>query len=92
MNKLIILMFLFSMGFGNQIHAYYGNNAATKYYNGEISTDEYLDSCGVPSGRTQETTIYHSDGSKSLIRTGSSGQGTIIHSNGSKSIYQTSPY
>jgi hypothetical protein len=60
--------------------------AAEKYYNGEITQEEYLDSL-VPQCQTEETTIYHSDGSKSLIRSDRNGHGTIYHPDGSKSIY-----
>jgi len=61
-------------------------NLAHKYHSGEISTDEYLDSL-VPKSQGQETTIHHSDGSKSLIRSNPNGHGTIYHSDGSKSVY-----
>lgn len=91
MNKLIPFVFLSALFFVNSVYAYYGkNNAAEQYYSGKISTNEYLDSLGAPKMQSQETTVYHSDGSKSLIRSNSCG-GTIYHSNGSKSVYYQSP-
>lgn len=66
------------------------SSIANKYYNKEITTDQYIDSLGVPRGQTQETTIYHGNGSKSLIRSNSYG-GTIYNDDGSKSVYYNSP-
>jgi len=92
MNKIILTAFIFSISFGSTIDAYFGQSkAAERYYQGEISMDEYLDSTGIPKFYSQESTIYHNDGTKSLIRSSSNCPTTIYHNNGTKSLYYNIP-
>lgn len=69
-NKLIILtsyfMIFSTICFSYEPYGYNKNSLTARYYRGEISADEYLDSKGIPSGKTTTGTIYHSDGSKSI--------------------------
>lgn len=91
MKNIIVGLVLICAIISGEAHAYYGqNSAATKYYSGEISSEEYVDSL-VPQSHRHETTVYHSDGSKSLVVSGNNG-GTVYHSNGSKSVYTQSRY
>lgn len=86
--KIIVLGLVLLCAFTGKAQAYYGKDSAVaKYQRGEISADQYIDSLGVPSKAQSETTVYHSDGGKTIIKPQSSGHGTIYHSNGSKSVY-----
>ena len=89
MNKIFMFVFVSSLWVGTQVQAYSYNNqnsAAARYYKGEISTDQYLDSLGCPSARQSETTIYNSKGGTTIIRE-QGNTGTIYHSNGTNSVY-----
>jgi len=67
MKKLLILMIL-TLSFAS-MNAYYpaqGNSPMAQWLRGEISTNNYLDqNCSV---RQIESTMYHSDGTKTIIR------------------------
>ena len=88
MKKLLTLLSTTSLLVSASAFAYYGENSkAAKYYRGEISADEYIDSLGVPSRNPPPTTIIHNNGTKTIIQPSSSGNGTIYHNDGSKSVY-----
>lgn len=64
MKKYLFAIFITSTTFCS---AYNYNSISSKYYRGEVSQDEYLDSLGAPSYKREEFTIYYNDGTKSLI-------------------------
>lgn len=86
MNKILITMFFLTIG--TNIYAYYGQESSqSKYLKGEISSDEYYDSLGLPrTSQTQETMIYHKDGTKSLMKSDQY-EDVVYHRDGSKTRY-----
>jgi hypothetical protein len=55
-------------------------SAASKYYSGKISTEEYVDSL-CPQKYEPPVTVKHSDGSWSRIQDHGNGTATVKHSN-----------
>lgn len=91
MRKTVIFLALCTLLMGSALQASCIGSAANRYYGGEISTDEYIDSLGVPRVQNQETYVYYGNGKKALIRSNNAG-GTIYHEDGTKSGYTTYSY
>lgn len=87
--KKTILAIVTLCAFTGTAQAYYqcgqAQSAGQKYYNGEISHEEYIDSL---TGTKAPVHIQHSDGSSSTIHENTNGGGYILNSDGTSSRWQ----
>lgn len=77
MKKLTLAMLAVTLMVANAVFAYYtpygtnsDNSKAAKYYRGEISADEYVDSLGVPRTSSQNHGTVHGELRKNDIGNG----------------------
>ena len=82
MKKIIALSILLISSISSASFA--SNASMAKWLRHEISSDQLTDHY-CPSSINRDSTIYHSDGSKGLIRSNGY-ETTIYHGNGSKSL------
>jgi hypothetical protein len=88
--KKIIAALVLSITASTTVQAYYpqsnvyGSSAGSQYYNGQISTEQYVDSL---TGMGKQSTITHSNGTWSTVQPYSNGSAHIKHSNGAWSTY-----